>query len=128
MSDTKTDINTIQIQKLLDSNRPKMKLSLGVCARCTLCAESCFLFKGHQGDPAYMPSHKVINSVGRLYKNQKRIDRAMLEDVRDIVWGKCALCTRCYCPFGIDIPSMIAFGRSICRSQGVYPDFEQLAS
>jgi Fe-S oxidoreductase len=34
------------------------------------------------------------------------------------------LCGRCYCPFGIDIPNMISFARSILRSQGitgVYP-------
>jgi len=45
--------------------------------------------------------------------------------VQELVWEKCVLCTRCYCPFGIDIPGMIAFARSICRSQDVLPTFDQ---
>jgi len=30
------------------------------------------------------------------------------------------LCKRCYCPLGIDSYNMIAFVRSILRSQGIY--------
>ena len=46
---------------------------------------------------------------------------AELEEIKINVWERCVLCTRCYCPFGIDIPAMISLARSICRSQGVYP-------
>ena len=47
-----------------------------------------------------------------------------LDEMKDLVWKNCVLCERCYCAFGIDIPNMIAFTRSILRSQGisgVYP-------
>ena len=71
-----------------------------------------------------MPSYKVLNSLGRLYRKRGRVTRAQLHDMADLVWHNCVLCGRCYCPFGIDIPAMIAFARQILREQniaGVYP-------
>jgi Fe-S oxidoreductase len=103
-----------------------MKTALRVCAHCSLCAESCFLFHVHDGDPRYMPSHKFINSIGRLYKKKGQVDRKGLEEISEIVWRRCVLCTRCYCPLGIDIPEMIALARNICRSQDVYYQWDQL--
>ncbi|MFO7749006.1 MAG: (Fe-S)-binding protein [Desulfobacteraceae bacterium] len=121
----RTGIDAEQINAQLKKRKNKMKLSLGACARCTLCADSCFLFHANHEDPTYMPSYKVINSIGRLYKRKGRITRPELEQIQELVWNKCVLCTRCYCPFGIDIPDMIAFARSICRSQNVLPKFGQ---
>jgi hypothetical protein len=66
-----------------------------------------------------MPSYKVVNSLGKLYKKRGKVDMTSLEEMRDLIWKNCVLCKRCYCPFGIDLPAMIAFTRSICRSQGV---------
>ncbi len=117
-------IDTAKIQKMLLKRKAKMKISLSVCAHCTLCAESCFMFNIKDQNPKYMPSYKFINSIGYIYKKKGIVDRAALENIREIVWKDCVLCTRCYCPFGIDIPDMIAFARSICREQGVYPTFE----
>ncbi len=125
MDEQKTvEIDTVKIKKRLKQRKAKMKMSLSVCARCTLCADSCFLFNNNKKDPKYMPSYKFINSIGRIYKKRGKVDRAALEKIREIVWKDCVLCTRCYCPFGIDIPDMIAFARSICREQGIYPTFE----
>lgn len=112
------------IRGMLEKNKGKMKLSLSVCAHCSLCAESCFLFNTHNKNPKYMPSYKFIHSIGKLYKKKGKVDRAALEDISITVWKLCVLCTRCYCPFGIDIPSMIALARSICRSQGVFPKYD----
>ncbi|MBW1748969.1 MAG: 4Fe-4S dicluster domain-containing protein [Deltaproteobacteria bacterium] len=95
-----------------------------VCAHCSLCAESCFLFNAFNKDPKYMPSYKFIHSIGILYKKKGKVDRSMLEEISINIWKRCVLCTRCYCPFGIDIPSMIALARSICRSQGVFPRYD----
>ena len=58
--------------------------------------------------------------MGEAFREKGKIDRAFLEEIREIIWRHCVLCMRCYCPLGIDIPSMIAMARSICRSQGVY--------
>jgi L-lactate utilization protein LutB len=75
-----------------------------------------------------MPSYKVIQSLGKLYKKRGKVDRRFLTDIKGIVWKNCVLCGRCYCPIGINIPSMIAFTRSICRSQDVYPQFDEVSS
>ncbi|MFZ7126221.1 MAG: 4Fe-4S dicluster domain-containing protein [Desulfobacterales bacterium] len=112
-------VNVEEIREQLDARKDKMKMALRVCAHCSLCAESCFLFHVHDGDPRYMPSHKFINSIGRLYKKKGRVSREDLEEIKEIVWRRCVLCTRCYCPLGIDIPEMIALARNICRSQDV---------
>ena len=121
-SDAK-EIDYNLLDSMLEKHKFKMNLSLKVCARCSLCAESCFLFHTNSGEPAYMPSFKVINSVGKLYKKKKKITFSELESMKEDVWNNCALCTRCYCPFGIDIPDMIAFARSVLRNQGISPDF-----
>ena len=119
-------VNTTLLNKMLDEKQAKMKISLQVCARCAICAESCFLFHLNDGDHNYMPSYKIIQSIGKLYKKRDKITRSELEDMRKIVWRDCVLCTRCYCPFGIDIPEMIAFARNILRNQDIFPDFTKI--
>jgi len=121
-------IDTNQIKKMLQKKKGKMKLLLSHCVRCSLCAESCFLYMTHGKDPQYMPSYKVINSLGKLYKKGGKVDYNFLESIKGIVWKNCVLCRRCYCPVGIDIPSMITFARTICRSQGVYPQQDESIS
>jgi hypothetical protein len=75
-----------------------------------------------------MPSFKFIKSLGKLYKKRGKVDRKFLEEIKPIVWRNCVLCGRCYCPVGIHIPSMIAFTRSICRSQNVYPRLDDVST
>jgi Fe-S oxidoreductase len=105
-----------------------MKRYLSFCAHCSLCAESCFLYMAHNKDPKYMPSYKAIQSLGKLYKKRGKVDRKSLMEMKGIVWRNCVLCGRCYCPIGIHIPTMIAFARSICRSQDVYPQLDEVSS
>ena len=122
---TTTEINTDTIQSILKQNKKQIKLGLAMCAHCSLCAESCFLFVSHDNDPEYMPSYKFINSIGKLYKKKGKVSRQVLEDMRNLVFEKCALCTRCYCPFGIDIPALITLGRNVCRSQGLFREYDR---
>ena len=114
-------VNTDQIRALLKEKEAGMKLRLAACAGCTLCAESCFMFvnKGKGCDPQYMPSYKVLNTLGKLYRKRGKVSRAELEQMRQLLWKNCALCERCYCPLGVDLPGMIAFARAILRSQGI---------
>ena len=122
--DARTTVDLIAIRQTLEFKKSRMKLCLSACAGCTLCAESCFLFRSHDGDPQYMPSYKVLKTLGTLYRKRGSATRAQLERMRDLVFRNCVLCGRCYCPFGIDIPNMIAFARSVLRTQGicgVYP-------
>ncbi|MFO7885100.1 MAG: (Fe-S)-binding protein [Desulfobacteraceae bacterium] len=125
MNVTTDAVDVRKIQETLSRNKTQISLSLKLCVHCTLCAESCFLYMHRGKDPVYMPSHKFINSLGRLYKKKGNIDRKGLEEIKEIVWNRCVLCTRCYCPIGIDIPGMIALTRDICRDQGVLPQFDE---
>lgn len=123
-STKKTAVDADKTRALLDQKRSRMKLSLAACAGCTLCAESCFMFMSHGEKPQYMPSYKVLNSLGTLYKKKGRVSDGQLESMQDLLWKNCVLCGRCYCPLGIDLPGMIAFARRILREQGlsgVYP-------
>ena len=118
-------VDTDRVKERLDQYKTKMKLSLKARAHCTLCAESCFLYMARDKDPKYTPSYKFINSIGILYKKKGMVDKVTLGEIRDNVWERCALCTRCYCPLGINIPEMLALARSICREQGVYPRYDR---
>ena len=119
-------VDTKQIKEMLNRKKGKMKRYLSHCAHCSLCAESCFLYMEHHKDPQYMPSYKAINSLGKLYRKRGKVDRKLLTEMKGIVWRNCVLCGRCYCPIGIHIPSMIAFARSILRSQDVYPQLDEV--
>ncbi len=118
-------VDTDEIHEILWARKKEIQVSLKSCAHCSLCADSCFLYHCRDNDPRYMPSHKFINSIGTLYRNKGNVTREALEEIRDIVWTRCVLCTRCYCPLGIDIPSMIALARKVCRSQNVFYDYSQ---
>lgn len=112
------------MQHVLRQRKKRMQLNLQACAGCSLCAESCFMFELNGHDPRYMPSYKVLNTLGRLYRTHGRVTREKLHEMAGLVWHNCVLCGRCYCPFGIDIPDMIAYTRQILREQnidGVYP-------
>ena len=121
-------VDTKKIKALLNRRKGKMKQFLSYCAHCSLCAESCFLYMKYKKDPKYMPSYKVINSLGRLYKKRGKVDWKFLNEIKGIVWKNCVLCGRCYCPIGIHVPSMIAFARTIVRSQEVYPQLDEASS
>jgi Fe-S oxidoreductase len=116
-------VDTETIRKMLKQKK-RMKLFLSICASCGFCADSCFLYRNHQ-DPKYMPSYKAINSLGKLFKKRGKVDRKTLEEMSELIWGRCVMCRRCYCPLGIDISSMISWARTICRTQGVYERYDE---
>lgn len=117
--DTQVSIDLAQVKEMLNQKKGRMKACLSACAGCSLCAESCFLFMGKDQDPRYMPSYKVLNSLGTLYRKRGKLSPEQWEEANELVHKNCALCGRCYCPFGIDIPNMISFARTILRSQGI---------
>ncbi len=123
-------VNTEVIKERLDAAKgARMKMWLELCAHCGLCAESCFFYLAHDKDPTYMPSYKVIKTLGEMYKKKGKVTREFLEETLEIAWGKCSVCRRCsqYCPFGIDMALMIATARGVCNSQGVVPEGLQRA-
>jgi len=118
-------INTAKIQEILSlNNGARIRTWLSICARCGLCAESCFFYLAHNRDPKLSPAYKVKATLGELYRRKGKVDREFLQKCYDIIWGECTTCKRCslYCPFGIDIATMIATVRSVCNSQGIVPE------
>jgi L-lactate utilization protein LutB len=113
-------MNTIDRKKIRVMLRRKryMREMLNACASCGLCAESCFFYK-NTGDRKAVPSYKVRNTIGRLFSTGGRVSRAELEVMASLLWDHCALCRQCYCPMGIDLSSIMAWGRAICRSQNI---------
>ena len=109
--------------KLMLKQKKRMKLFLSVCASCGFCADSCFLYRNSK-DHRYMPSYKAINSLGKLFKKKGKVTLDILEDMSELIYGRCVMCRRCYCPFGIDISGMISWARTICRTQGVYERYD----
>lgn len=112
------------IRAVLEQNATQIKLFFSACIHCTYCADTCFLQRNNPDDPSYMPSYKVIYSVGKLYKKKGQVTSEELGEIRDLLWNKCALCMRCVCPLQLNIPGMIALGRDVCRSQGAVPRFD----
>lgn len=126
MSETpEKPINTKAIRELLDSNNgARIRSWLSICSRCGLCAESCFFYLAKNRDPKLSPAYKVKATLGELYRRKGNVDRAFLKTCYNIIWGECTTCKRCslYCPFGIDIATMIATVRGVCNSQGIVPE------
>jgi Fe-S oxidoreductase len=114
-----------RVQALLKRKKWRIRLALLVCAHCGMCAESCFLYRQKGRDPKYMPSYKVINSIGVLQKERGSVSGETLQEIKKNLWERCALCMRCYCPLGLNNPEMLALGRSACRLLGASPDYEK---
>lgn len=114
-----------KIKQILDSNdSARIRTWLSVCSRCGLCAESCFFYLANNKDPHLSPAYKVNNTLGEMYRRKGNVDRRFLQKCYDIIWGQCTTCKRCsvFCPFGIDISTMIATARTVCWSQGIVPE------
>jgi len=117
-----------RIEKILKKKKDMIKLSLSACVHCSICSDSCFMFNTNRKDPTYTPAYKVINSIGKIYKKKGRLSDTEYDKIRNLIWDKCVLCMRCYCPLGINIPSLIACARSVCREKGIcrtYDDMEE---
>jgi Fe-S oxidoreductase len=120
MNVSPVDAKTLhRIGRIVDKKRSMIRLSLQSCMHCAICADSCFKFRQSGSDPTYSPSYKAINSIGKIARKRGKLTDREYEDIRELVWDKCVLCMRCYCPVGISIPSLIAAARGACRERGI---------
>lgn len=118
-------VNTEKIKQILDANdSARIKTWLSICSRCGLCAETCFFYLANDKDPRMSPAYKFKNTLGEMYRRKGNVDREFLKKCYGIIWGECTTCKRCsmYCPFGIDIATMISTARTVCLSQGIVPE------
>ncbi len=118
-------LNTGKVREILDANNgARIRTWLSICSRCGLCAESCFVYLANDRDPKLSPAFKFKRTLGEMYRRKGKVDADFLESCFDVLWLQCTMCKRCamYCPFGIDVASMIALARGICYTQGVTPE------
>lgn len=110
-------------QAIKDKLGARVKMYLKICARCGLCADKCHFFLAHDRDPKQVPSYK-IKPLLELVKKKGNVDEAFLKNMYEVAFGDCSMCRRCslYCPFGIDIATMISFTRSLLVTQGLTPE------
>jgi len=122
---TGQSVDVEKIKRILDANNgARIRTWLSICSRCGLCAESCFFYLAKNRDPKVSPAYKFKTTLGEMYKRKGKVNREFLKKCYDILWGECTTCKRCsmYCPFGIDIASMISLARTVCWSQGIVPE------
>ena len=127
-NDTDAPIDVTTVRRLLDANScARIRIWMSICSQCGLCAESCFVYVSNDRNPRLSPAYKFSHTLGEMIRRKGKIDRAFLKQCYEISWLQCTLCKRCsmYCPFGIDVATMISISRNICYSQGVTP--KQLA-
>jgi Fe-S oxidoreductase len=88
-----------------------------------LCAESCFVYLANDRDPKLSPAYKFHHTLGAMYRRKGKLTRDFFKQCYQIAWLQCTMCKRCsiFCPFGIDIATMITISRHICHSQGFKP-------
>jgi len=115
-----------RIHEILNKKKDMIKLSLSACAHCSICSDSCFKFTSNINDPTYSPAYKAINSIGRIYKKKGKLSDDEYRTIKNLIWDKCVLCMRCYCPLGISIPSLIACARNVCREKGFYRTYDKI--
>lgn len=116
-----------RIVRILEKKKNMIKLSLSACVHCSICSGSCFKFCSSNNDPTFSPAYKAINSIGRIYRKKGKLSDDEYREISNLVWDKCVLCMRCYCPVGINIPSLITCARNICREKGFYRSYDSIA-
>ncbi len=113
----------------------KYAAHLNSCVHCGLCADSCHYYLTHE-DTESIPAHK-LNLVTGVFKKYfsftgktipgwvkaKKLDKEMVKEWVDSLFGRCSLCGRCSinCSIGLNIPYLIRVARSAMASIGIVP-------
>lgn len=121
------EMKKINSKEIMDFLKPKMsarfRMWLNICAHCGMCADTCHFYNAGDKDPEMIPARKV-RFLKDILKKKGKVDRNYLQKVYDTVYHECNMCRRCslYCPFGIDIATMISTLRAMLLSQGIAPE------
>jgi len=129
-------------EKVIERMRQKMNRqiagSMVACVHCGMCTDSCHYVLANPGDPTYAPAYKAdrirklfkrhFDWVGRVFpwwvKAGSVYTDEDLEELKDIVFGKCTNCRRCTinCPMGVDFATFNRMARGLLVSVGVQPE------
>jgi Fe-S oxidoreductase len=112
--------------------------SMVACVHCGMCTDSCHYVLSNPGDPTYAPAYKA-DRIRKLFKRHNDWTGRVfpwwvkagsvysdedLEELKDIVFGKCTNCRRCTlnCPMGVDFATFNRMARGLLVSVGVMPE------
>ncbi len=103
--------------------KSRIRTWLEICARCGMCADSCFLYLVNDRDPEQVPAHKIQSTLGEIVKRKGKVDNEFMRMTMETAWAKCTCCNRCgmYCPHGIDMGIMFGYLRGLLYQQGFVP-------
>ncbi|MFW5936956.1 MAG: sulfate respiration complex iron-sulfur protein HmcF, partial [Desulfosalsimonas sp.] len=110
-------------QTLGKSLKSRLRTWLSMCARCGMCADSCFFYRINDRDPRQVPAYKIQSTLGEIVRKNGKVDNAFMHMAMETAWAKCTCCNRCamYCPHGIDVGVMISYLRGLLYQQGFVP-------
>ena len=128
----------IVIDRLSKKLNRQMVGSLLACVHCGMCTDACHYVLTNPSDVTYLPSWKAdrLRSifkhhhdwVGKVFpwwvKGSTLETDEDLEELKDIVFGKCTNCRRCSvnCPMGVDFATYNRMTRGLLVSVGVMPE------
>jgi Fe-S oxidoreductase len=118
------EIPTPTLKSILNAQgHARMKMWLEICTRCGLCADSCFFYLAHDRKPEMAPAYKV-QALRQLYRTGGEATKELLEEMFIRSFAECTACRRCsmYCPFGIDIATMVSVQRAILTAMEMTPE------
>ncbi|MCP4725753.1 MAG: response regulator, partial [bacterium] len=112
--------------------------SLTACVHCGMCTESCHYVLANPDDPTYAPAYKA-DKIRKIFKKhydwtgkvlpgwvgaKSLYTDEELEELRDIVFGKCTNCRRCSinCPMGVDFATFNRMTRGLLVHVGIMPE------
>lgn len=112
--------------------------SMLACVHCGNCTDSCHYVLANPGDPTYAPAYKAdrirklfkrhFDWTGRVFPWWVKAGTVEtdedLEELKDIVFGKCTNCRRCSinCPMGVDFATFNRMARGLLVSVGIMPE------
>ncbi len=142
MSTTEKQTRSWKAERVLDGMGKKLSRqitgSLVACVHCGMCTESCHYVLANPGDPTYAPAYKA-DKIRRLFKRHHDWTGKVfpwwvkagsvytdeeLEELKDIVFGRCTNCRRCTfsCPMGVDLATFNRMARGLLVSVGIMPE------
>jgi len=112
--------------------------SLVACVHCGMCTDACHYVLANPGDVTYAPAYKA-DRIRKIFKRHydwtgrvlpRWVGAATvnseddLEELKDIVFGKCTNCRRCTinCPMGVDYATFNRMARGLLVSVGIMPE------
>ncbi len=137
-----TDSKSYKAQKVIERMGQKLNRqmvgSLSACVHCGQCTDSCHYVLANPGDPTFAPAYKA-DRIRKLFKKHydwtgkifpKWVNAGTvntdedLEELKDIVFGKCTNCRRCTvnCPMGVDLATFNRMARGLLCYVGIMPE------